>query len=74
MSETHLKYHLPITRNGIYNNSVKLLLALSIYELLIAGLMEHVYQSDAYEVLPGVLVNRGKRAFIPREKRKNAKF
>ena len=30
MSLTHLKYHLPITRKGIYNNSVKLLLALSI--------------------------------------------
>ena len=31
-----------------------------LYELLIARLMDQVYQSDAYEALPGVLVNRGK--------------
>ena len=31
MNLTHLKNHSPIPRNGIYNNSVKLLLALSIY-------------------------------------------
>ena len=31
-----------------------------LYKLLIAGLMDQVYQSDAYEALPGVLVNRGK--------------
>ena len=30
------------------------------FELLTAGLMDSVYQSDAYEGLPGVLVNRGK--------------
>ena len=35
MSKTHLKYHLPITRKGIYDNSVKLLLALSIFAKVI---------------------------------------
>ena len=30
-----------------------------LYELLIAELMDQVYQSDAYEDLPGVLVNMG---------------
>ena len=30
MNQTHLKYHSPIPRKGIYNNSVKLLLVLSI--------------------------------------------
>ena len=33
MSKTHLKYHSPIPKKGIYNNSVKLLLALSIFSL-----------------------------------------
>ena len=31
MNQTHLKDHSPIPRKGIYNNSVKLLLVLSIY-------------------------------------------
>ena len=31
MNLTHLKYHSPIPRNGIYDNSVKLLFALSIF-------------------------------------------
>ena len=31
MNLTHLKYHSSIPRKGIYNKSVKLLLALSIY-------------------------------------------
>ena len=31
-----------------------------LYEFLIAGLMNPVFQSDAYEVLQGVLMNRGK--------------
>ena len=31
MNQTHLKYHSPIPRKGIYNNSVKLLLVLSIF-------------------------------------------
>ena len=30
-----------------------------LYELLIAGLMDPVYQSDAYEAFAGVLMNRG---------------
>ena len=33
MNYSHLKYHSPIPRKGMYNNSVKLLLALSIYIL-----------------------------------------
>ena len=41
-----------------------------LYELLIAGLMDPVYQSDAYEAFPGVLVNRGKRAFTSGEHKK----
>ena len=35
-----------------------------LYELLIAGLTDQVYQSDAYKTLPGFLVNMGKRTFI----------
>ena len=45
-----------------------------LYEFLIAGLMNPVYQSDAYEVLPGFLIKQGKRAFISGEQRKKVKF
>ena len=45
-----------------------------LYDLLIAGLMDPVYQSDAYETLPGVLVKIEKTAFILGEQRKWAKF
>ena len=34
MNQTHLKYHSPIPRNGIYDISVKLLLALSILKVV----------------------------------------
>ena len=43
-------------------------------ELLIAGLMDPVYQSDAYEALPPVWVNRGKRSFVSGEQWEKAKF
>ena len=45
-----------------------------LYEMLIAGLMDPVYQSDAYEAFPGVLVNRRKGAFISGEHKKKGKF
>ena len=45
-----------------------------LYELLIAGLMNQVYQSDAYEAFAGVLVNRGKRALISGEQRKKCQI
>ena len=45
-----------------------------LYELLIAGLMDQVYQSDAYEVLPVVLVNRGKRDIYFRGTEENSHF
>ena len=41
-----------------------------LYELLIAGLKDPVYQPDAYESFAEVLVNRGKGAFISGEQRK----
>ena len=34
-----------------------------LYELLIAGLMDPVFQLDAYEAFAGVLVNRGNRTY-----------
>ena len=40
-----------------------------LYEFLIPVLMDPVHQSDAYEALPGVLVNRRKRVFIAGEQR-----
>ena len=46
----------------------------TLYELLITGLMDPVYQSDAYEALPEVVVNKGKGAFISGEQREQAKF
>ena len=46
----------------------------ALYELLIAGLMDQVYQSDAYEAFAGVLVNRGKRALITGEQRKKCQI
>ena len=48
--------------------------SLGVYELLIAGLMDKIYQSDAYETLSWVLVKSGKKAFISGEQRKKAKF
>ena len=35
-----------------------------LYELLMAGLMDLVHQSDAYEAFVGVLVNSGKGFFF----------
>ena len=47
MNETHSKYHSPMHRKGIYNNSVKLLLALSILKdanhYLFYVLLKHMY-------------------------------
>ena len=44
-----------------------------LYELLIAGLMDLVYQSDGYEAFAGV--NRGKMRFISGEQsKKKSKF
>ena len=45
-----------------------------LYELLIAGLMDPVYQSDAYEALLEVVVNKGKGAFILGEQRERPNF
>ena len=42
-----------------------------LYELLIAGLIDPVYQSDAYEVFTGVLV---KRAFISGKQKKKCQI
>ena len=44
----------------------------TLYEFLIAGLIDPVSQSDAYEALQVLLVNRGKMAFISGEQRKKA--
>ena len=41
-----------------------------LYELLIAGLMDPVYQSDPYETLPGVLVN-GRKGHLFQGNREN---
>ena len=45
-----------------------------LYKMLIARLMDPVYQSDAFEAFPGVLVNIEKTAFISGEQRKWVKF
>ena len=49
-------------------------LVVILYKLLIVGLTGSVYQSNTYEAVPGVLMNRRKRAFISGEQRKKAKF
>ena len=41
-----------------------------LYELLIAGFIDLVHQSDVYEALGGVVVNRGEREFISWKQRK----
>ena len=46
----------------------------SIYELLIAGLIDLVYQSGAYEAFADVWANIGKMAFISGKKREKANF
>ena len=55
-------------------NSVFALFEAILYELLIAGLMDLGYQTDAYEAFTSVLVNRGKRASISGEQRKKGQI
>ena len=46
-----------------------------LYELLIAGLIDLVYQSGAYEAFTGVLMNKGKwYNFFHGNRGRNAKF
>ena len=45
-----------------------------LYDFLIPVLMDPVHQSHSYEALPGVLVNRRKRAFISGEQREKDTF
>ena len=45
-----------------------------LYELLIAGFIDLVHQSDVYEAFEGVVVNRGKREIISQKKRKESQI
>ena len=45
-----------------------------LYGLLIAWLMDPVYQSDAYKALPGVMVNRGRGHLFQRNRGKRPNF
>ena len=45
-----------------------------LYELLIAGLIDLVYQSGAYEAFVGVLVNKGKWHLFKGNRGRKAKF
>ena len=55
-------------------NSVFALFEAILYELLIAGLMDLGYQTDAYEAFTRVLVNRGKGHLFQGNKGRKAKF
>ena len=45
-----------------------------LYELLIAGLIDPVYQLGAYEAFSGVLVNKGKWHLFQGNRGRKAKF
>ena len=45
-----------------------------LYELLIAGFIDLVHQSDVYEAFGGVVVNRGEREFISWKQRKESQI
>ena len=45
-----------------------------LYEMLIVGLMDRVYQSDAYEAVAGGFSEQGKRALFKGNRGRKVKF